>query len=202
MFEGFTLAGDIAERILRLTKETWRALPNGPRSEPVEHAWRRQFGEELTGQIPILFLPTFYQDRMLSIVLYRRGRVLVEDPLSGRTIRVIDHDAVARDEAGNIADSLAAYHPTAAWIQRERPDGYGSYTSRRVQLAAEAMALVEAANDSEPHPFLGERIVALCEDVRALNAEESDPEADTEHIDAHHAKVGGSAQEFLRLGAG
>ena len=151
MSDGFVLATEISTRILTMTVEVWRARPDGARTEPIDSAWRRLFGEPLNGQVPIMFMPTLWEERMIGMCLYRHGRVSVDDPLSGRSIRVIRPEFLAaREQIGNVADALAEAHPTAAWIQRERPDGFGSL----------------------PATFA--------------------------HV--HHAKVGGSAQEFLLQG--
>lgn len=152
METGFALADEISTRILTMTHEVWRARPDGARTEPIDSAWRRLFGEPLNGQVPIMMMPTLVDGtRMIGMCLYRKGRVSVDDPFSGRSIRVIRPEFIAaREQIGNLADELAEAAPTAAWIQRERPDGYASL----------------------PSTF--------------------------EHV--HHAKVGGSAQEFLLQG--
>ncbi len=197
MNDGFQSAQEITARILRMTVEVWHQPPNGALCEPVNHAWRRLFGEPIESQRPILFMPATFEGTSIACVLYPRGRVLVEDPCQGRTIRVIKPEHVAaRVEIGNLADLLASNQPAAAWVQRERPSGYASVVDPRTAVAIDILNVGdEAAKHDDPasafrreaEAFLGERIAFL---VQA-------PEEPATHEELHHARVGGSTQEFL-----
>lgn len=86
------LSSAMALRLLKVTDAIW-SQKVGDVNEPLEHAWKRLFGEPMS--VPMLFQAVKYEGRDLVVRLHPRGRVSVSDPALGHHIRVMKR----RDES-------------------------------------------------------------------------------------------------------